>query len=86
MTQNSLTTQLVAPRFLLLLTRARIGDFTDEISDLIQVYTYQARIRVYGITNKDRQGFVVLEWESDIPPAFVEKWMRDPDVVEVIAF
>jgi hypothetical protein len=86
MTQSPLTTQLVAPRFLLLLTRARIGDFTDEIYDLIKVHNYQAHIRVYGITNKGRQGFVMLQWESEIPPAFVEKWMHDADIVEVLPF
>ena len=80
------TIQLTAPRFLLLFTSARIGDFVDEISDQIKVHNYQTRIRVYGTTHKGRQGFVMLEWESDIVAEFVDKWMRDPDVTEVLPF
>ena len=86
MSQSPLTTQLVAPRFLLLLTTARIGDFVDEISDQIKLHTYQARIRLYGLSSKGRQAFVMLEWNSDIPPDFVDKWMRDPDIVDVLPF
>lgn len=86
MTQSVLTTQLSAPHFLLLFTTARIGDFVDEVSDHIKVHDYQARIHVYGITSKERLGYVVLAWDSDIPPAFVEKWMHDPDITEVLPF
>jgi hypothetical protein len=43
-------------------------------------------VKLYGITEKAQDGFLLLEWNTPIPDYFTSKLTRDEDVLDVLTF
>ncbi len=59
--------------------KAIVEEFEDWQGDGIQV-------KLYGITEKAQDGFVLLEWNKPIPDSFSSKLKRDEDILDVLTF
>jgi hypothetical protein len=44
------------------------------------------QVKLYGITEKASEGFILLEWRTPIPDYFTNKLTRDEDVLDVLTF
>jgi hypothetical protein len=44
------------------------------------------QVKLYGITEKASEGFVLLEWSQPIPEYFFNKLKNDVDVLDVLTF
>jgi hypothetical protein len=44
------------------------------------------QIKLYGITEKASEGFVLLEWSQPIPEHFFNKLKNDEDILDVLTF
>ncbi|HYU71571.1 MAG TPA: hypothetical protein VEL31_02730 [Ktedonobacteraceae bacterium] len=42
--------------------------------------------KLYGITEKAQDGFILLEWSTPIPDHFTSKLKRDEDILDVLTF
>jgi hypothetical protein len=44
------------------------------------------QVKLYGITEKASEGFVLLEWSQPIPEYFFHKLKNDEDILDVLTF
>ncbi len=44
------------------------------------------QVKLYGITEKASEGFILLEWRTPIPDSFTSKLIRDEDILDVLTF
>jgi hypothetical protein len=68
---------------LVVCVKRELDAIVDELGDW-QVEGVQ--VKLYGITTKAHDGFVLLEWSQPIPEHFTSKLQHDEDITDVLTF
>ncbi len=58
-----------------------VEEFTDQFSAI-----EGATIVLYGITNKEHVGFILIRWTSPIPASFLDRLGTDVDVIDYVPY
>lgn len=63
-----------------------VRSLADEITDVLIEQHAEATILLYGITTKQKEGFLVIEWEETVPNAFRERMAHDQDITDFVIY
>lgn len=69
---------------LIICRKRELNALVDEFEDWRE--TGGMQVKLYGITEKAQDGFILLEWSTPIPDYFRSKLTRDEDILDVFTF
>ena len=76
---------MIAQMLLVTCTKRYLTTIVEEFSDHLTAIDGAALV-LYGITNKEQVGFILIKWTTPIPAPFTERLRTDTDVIDYIPY
>ncbi len=66
-------------------TRRQLNTIVEEWTDWFDAYG-GAKIALYGVTELEKVGFILLQWSQPIPESFIQRLRTDDDIIDYVPY